>query len=264
MFVLIDERKMIPDIAIKFGVNRTTILRLAKKRSSIEQTIAAQRPRSLKKIKQTRQSKHSKLNEAIWVWFQEMRVAKPTLPVSIEMVKIKAATFHKHFCDADDFAASNGWYEKWAGKYGVRSLKCTGQTMMAPTQEVDPFCSELMKIIRRENLGLNQIYNFDETAMFYKSVPNRSLASNNEKSVSAFRPSKDRLTVSPCANASGDHKLDLQCIGRSKKPRCFRGGLPEKITYQPSRKAWQTKTLFRIWFFEHFVPQVKSYQEKMG
>lgn len=68
----------------------------------------------------------------------------------------------------------------------------------------------------------------------------------------------------PCANADGSHKLELQAIGRAKKPRSFKkfGADGPPVYYTNSENAWQTQKLFEEWFYSNFVPAVRRFSEK--
>jgi hypothetical protein len=59
----------------------------------------------------------------------------------------------------------------------------------------------------------DQIYNSDETGLNYKMLPQKTLASNQEKSASGIKIAKERVTVAACSNASGRHKLLLFLCG---------------------------------------------------
>ena len=65
------------------------------------------------------------------------------------------------------------------------------------------------------------IYNVDETGLFYKLRPDKTLTFKGDK-CSGVKKQKDRLTVLVGASMSGD-KLPLLIIGKSKSPRCFSG-----------------------------------------
>lgn len=251
-------------IASQFNVERTTVTNIVKIRDKIEGLADTRCLKKIKEAKIIRNSKHNGTNQAVWIWFQEFRAAYPLLPISIELVKTKAIAFHESLCPNNDFSASNGWYYKWAAQYNIRSLKCTGEKGTAPTEEVDPFIEDLLKTIRREELDLAQVYNFDETALQYRAIPSRSLVSHLEKSATTFKALKDRLTISPCYNVTGSHKLKLQVIGKSKKPRYFTSGPPDDVVYMSSANAWQTQNLFKDWFLNSFVPEVREFQEENG
>jgi hypothetical protein len=67
------------------------------------------------------------------------------------------------------------------------------------------------------------IYNADETGIYYRALPERTLACNKEKDVYGFIPNKERITAMVAANASGTHRIPLMVIGKSKVPHCFKG-----------------------------------------
>ncbi len=69
-----------------------------------------------------------------------------------------------------------------------------------------------------EKFDPNDIYNFDETALFYRLKPNKTLASCR---IAGSKESKDRLTIGVCFNSTGTDKCKLVMIGKHEKPRCF-------------------------------------------
>jgi hypothetical protein len=89
----------------------------------------------------------------------------------------------------------------------------------------------------------------------------KTLVSQEEKSVPTHKSSKERITVLACSNASGTHKLQLVCIGKSKKPRSFMGTEMRyfPVHYYNHRKAWMNQEIFKDWFFKQFVPSVREH-----
>lgn len=91
------------------------------------------------------------------------------------------------------------------------------------------------------------IYNCDETALFYRALPNRSLVFKIEDS-RGTKLIKDRLSILLCVNGDGE-VLPPLVIGRCKHPRCFKkmdnSQLPVQWTY--NKRAWMTGDLFRSW-----------------
>lgn len=82
-----------------------------------------------------------------------------------------------------------------------------------------------------------------QTRQVYKALPSRTLASCTEKFAPGFKMQKQRLTLLVCANASGNHRLPLVVIGKSKKPRCFKqlnmNSLP--VNYYVQKNAWMNQ-----------------------
>ena len=60
-------------------------------------------------------------------------------------------------------------------------------------------------------------------ALYWKVLPRKTLASGSETSALGFSTQKQRLSVLACSNASGDQKLPLAVIGKSKNPRALKG-----------------------------------------
>jgi hypothetical protein len=103
---------------------------------------------------------------------------------------------------------------------------------------------------------LENVYNFDETALFYRLEPDSTLTT---KRISGRKKDKERITVAFCANATGTHKLKPFIIGKYANPRCFKNVNIQNIgiTYKNNRKAWMTAVIFREWLLS-FDKQMKS------
>ena len=72
------------------------------------------------------------------------------------------------------------------------------------------------------------VFNFDESALFYGIPPNKTLATvkrNGKKS------EKDRITVAMCCNMNGTENMDLVVIGKSKQPRAFSKANTKKLKF---------------------------------
>ncbi|GFT23682.1 tigger transposable element-derived protein 1 [Trichonephila clavipes] len=66
---------------------------------------------------------------------------------------------------------------------------------------------KMADVARQYGLNRNrpqQIFNCEETGLFWKRMPNRTYITKVEKSVPGHKPMKDRLTLLWGANASGD------------------------------------------------------------
>ena len=83
---------------------------------------------------------------------------------------------------------------------------------------------EQMQVVRdlSEEYGPKDTYNMDETGLFWKLVPERTLAT---EAGSGGKKSKDRVTLAFTCNGVGD-KEDVWLIGRSKNPRCLKNIKP--------------------------------------
>ncbi|XP_033222736.1 tigger transposable element-derived protein 4-like [Belonocnema kinseyi] len=50
-----------------------------------------------------------------------------------------------------------------------------------------------------------------------------------------------------CANMSCKEKLELLVIGKSRKPRCFKGVKSIPVLYESNKKAWMTCSVYEDW-----------------
>lgn len=76
----------------------------------------------------------------------------------------------------------------------------------------------------------DQVYNEDESGLFWKLLPRKSYVHQNEANAPGFKVPKVRITILPCSNANGTHKLKLLVLGKTKNPRPFKNvNLP--VTY---------------------------------
>ena len=100
-------------------------------------------------------------------------------------------------------------------RYGIRELTIQGECLSGCVEAADKFCIEFQEYmyLQLENLQLDQIYNADETGLYWKCL----LALSKEKSTPGHKSSKEHITVMCCGNASGTHKMNLLVIEKAKK-----------------------------------------------
>lgn len=138
----------------------------------------------------------------------------------------------------------------------MRSIKICGEKLSADSSAISSFKRELAELKIEMGLNDDQIYNADETGLYYKMLCDRTYVSLASKSAAGMKVEKSRLTMMGCVNASGAHKLKPLIIGKSVNPRCLRNHTFTNIDYRNSKKAWMTANLFDSWFTQCFKPQV--------
>ena len=101
-----------------------------------------------------------------------------------------------------------------------------------------------------------EIYNFDECALFYRLHPSKTLASSSKSFLT--KQDKQRITIGICNNATGKDKVKSLVIGKCCRPRCFgKVWCPSSLVYYSyNKKAWMTGDLFKKWL-EWFESRIK-------
>ncbi|GFW82733.1 tigger transposable element-derived protein 6 [Trichonephila clavipes] len=90
------------------------------------------------------------------------------------------------------------------------------------------------------------IFNTDETGLFFKCLPEKTFTFKKEK-CHGGKHSKERLTILLAVNMDGSEKITPLVIGKSAKPRCFKGINSFPTKYRSNKKAWMTTELFNEW-----------------
>ena len=102
------------------------------------------------------------------------------------------------------------------------------------------------------NYDSNEIYNCDETGMFWRLLPNKTFSFEKD-SRKGIKKSHDRVTVLLITNWNGNDK-DIFIIGKSQNPICFRSPKDEdeakniseaKQIYFQQKNSWMDSTIFQ-------------------
>ncbi len=115
---------------------------------------------------------------------------------------------------------------------------------------------ELYFIIAQYNP--ENIYNMDETRLFFRLLPKYSILMPNEDISNTRGKKKAKYCVSliVCTNAFGTHKIPCVMIGKPKEPTCIKDR-HWLVPYFNQVKAWMDMETCWKWFNEVFVPEIK-------
>lgn len=252
----LDKGEAASSLAREFNVGKSTITDLKKNRMKILSYASASEAGTDKR-QTMRTSNFPLLDDAIYEWFLQERTRHT--PLSGPILKEKAKFFQmKIYPNESDFKASDGWLDKFKKRHGIRYLTISGEKLSCDSKAVEPFKKKFHELITAQNLVPEQIYNADESGLFWRLLPEKTFVHKNEDHAPGRKISKERITFMPCANATGNHKLNLLVIGKSKKPRAFKNfTLP--VLYKGQAKAWMNVALFKEWFHDEFIPSVRKH-----
>lgn len=213
-------------------------------------------------------AKHPELDDAIFKWFVHIQhpsgKCKP-LPLTRDLIKKRALQEGKRL-NINDFRASDGWFRNWRWRLGIgKSVRLHGEAGDVNLEEAEQEMSALRQRLKDGGYKEDNIFNMDETGLFYRCLPNRSYVFNatdvrqHGKGTKAMQ-AKDRISLVFCVNATGTCKVDPLIIGTAKTPHCFRGQKCP-LPYIDQARGWVDKPRYRHWWFNVFLPAIRNHTE---
>jgi len=247
--VILDEIKRQPsntsfrDLAEIINVPKTTISRLLKNEKQLRDEWMSHKEKP-GTSKRKREGKDPDVEEALDQWFSA--VTQRGVSISGLILKAKAEELAKKF-DHCDFVATDGWLSRWKTRHNIKFKKLHGEKSSADSQSAEKWKNTKVPIYL-STYSPDEIYNADETGLYYRATPDGSLCYKHI-ALSGFKKAMDRITILCCSNMTGSDKQKLLIIGKSNKPRCFKGlrieSLP--VEYHANKNAWMTSEIFRSW-----------------
>ena len=92
--------------------------------------------------------------------------------------------------DQEVFKASSGWLHRFCIRYGIRGISLQGESMSADTLAIEAFRGKLLEKMEEEGYSLNQIFNADETGLWWRLMTSWSLVHSGETQAKNFKKPK--------------------------------------------------------------------------
>ena len=254
----------ITDIATEYGMAKSTVATILKKKEAIKSIDVSfgvksqvRRPQAVEQVE-----------KLLMLWINERQMAGDSMSEGIICAKARRLysdliSESDKYDSSEEFKASKGWFANFKRRSGIHSVARHGEAASADKVAADKYVVDFQKFVDSEGLTPQQVFNGDETGLFWKKLPNRTYITKEEKTMPGHKPMKDRLTLLLCANASGDCKIKPLLVYHSENPRAFKQNGVQKnklaVMWRANKKAWTTRQIFTEWFLEVFAPAVKAY-----
>ncbi|BFZ04012.1 hypothetical protein BsWGS_07051 [Bradybaena similaris] len=155
---------------------------------------------------------------------------------------------------------------RFKARANYHNLKVQDEAASGDEKAASEFPKALAEIIKERGYTAQQVFNVDETGLFWKRMPNRTYIAKEEKSAPGHKASKERLTLLLGGNAAGDFKLKPLLVYQAENPRplkdIWKSQLP--VIWKSNKKAWVTLAVFEDWFVNYFMPSVERYCVSKG
>lgn len=227
-------------IAENYGVSEATVSMIVKNRNKIEEAMT--KSECSGSAKRLRKSTFEDLDTALYEWFKQVR--SNGVPVNGPIMFKKAEELAERL-GLEEFRGSKGWFERFKKRRGITFQKQVGEAGAVSEETVEEWVSTTLPALI-DGYEPNNIYNCDETALFFKLLPDRTYEVRGKKCTGG-KKSKERVTVLLCCNADGSDKHVPLVIGKAAKPRCFKNIRSLPVIYKNSKRAWMTSAIFVEW-----------------
>jgi hypothetical protein len=120
-----------------------------------------------KKVKRMRQTQHPEVTEMLELWVEQ--AMRDKIQLSGEVLRQKWTEFAVlcHVPEEDRLALSAGWLDRLKTRLGLREFRRHGEAASASPEAVEEERKRVRELIQKGGWKARDIYNMDETGLFY-------------------------------------------------------------------------------------------------
>jgi len=163
------------NIGKALGFSRSTIGTIIKDKVRIMEHVKGSVPMQATIITKQRSGLLIEMEKLLVIWLEDQN--QRNIPISLGLVQEKARTLFNDLkaariltegsCD-EEFGASRGWFNRFKGRVNLHNIKVQGEAASADVSAASEFPEMLKKIIEEGGYVPDQIFNVDETGLFWK------------------------------------------------------------------------------------------------
>ncbi|XP_060124428.1 tigger transposable element-derived protein 1-like isoform X1 [Zootoca vivipara] len=258
------------DISSAMGLSKSTVRTIFNNRERIKASAENLQSEKLTKVTTGRAEIYETLERLLVQWIDCH--CDRDAPLSFLLIQEKALSLFEDLkrrkaekgdasAEGMGFKASKGWFDRFKRRAYLHNVKLRGEAAPANTAAASAYPTHFQEIIEEGGYHPKQIFNMDETGLFWKRLPSRTCISTQEAKAPGPKVSKDRLTLLLGGNLEGDAKLKPLLVYHSENPRALKGtpksALP--ILWRSNRKAWVTREVFSDYIRSYFSPFAADY-----
>jgi hypothetical protein len=157
-----------------YGINKSTVRSIKKNKKAIKSSVACSAPISAKMVSQVRDKTTEQMEKALNLWIEDQTQKK--IPLSISIIRAKAKRLSEYFkwqrsgesLQSCDLQASKGWFDKCKNRHSLHNVKLAGESASVDHEVAQRFPEELRKLIEEKGYAPQQVFNADETVLFWE------------------------------------------------------------------------------------------------
>ncbi|KAG7170882.1 Jerky protein-like 18 [Homarus americanus] len=250
------------DLARQHGVNESTIRTIKKDAAKIKEHMKITKSTGASMIKYFHNQVLLKTEKLLVSYL--VRQARQNMAYARELYA--AVSRKMGITEPKPFNASSGWLQRFKMQNKITNINIGGEEASADRAAAREFPPFLREIIEEGQYTDDQVFNTDESGLFWKKLPSKTFVVKNASRIRGRKMQKEHITVLFTTNASGTCKLKLSVIHTARKPHAYKNMDMTKLNvhWLTARKAWMFSTLSLSWFDDCFVPDVKKFCEQQN
>ena len=195
-------------LADKYGVSKSSVANIFQRR---EEFISDYTSNCNKGIKRKHKDEDGQtIDQLVFEWFIIQRTKQ--IPISGPILQEKARQFADQLgYSPNTFKGSNGWLDRFRNRHAISFRTISGESAFIDDSTIEEWTNRLPTIL--DGFEAKDVFNADETGLFYRATPDRSLVLSKEE-CKGGKKSKERFTVLLCSNFTGTEKLKPIVIGK--------------------------------------------------
>ena len=245
-------------IARHLGLAQPTVSSILKKRDHISSLAA----KGLTNVRKDRSSNCELLEQGLESFFDSCR-AKSLKTITYDMMIVKGRAIadglvERGLVERKDLPSTDSaWHsymERFVRKRSIKSRRCYGESGDADDEAAKRFIDDVWpELFASVDRDASRVFNMDETGLFWRALPKRTLAVADEK-LKGSKTQKDRVTFATTTCMDGS-KLPLHGIGTARLPRAVAAAhtTPAQVLggrWTANTKGWMNSGVFTQWLLE--------------
>ncbi|KFD64458.1 hypothetical protein M514_23305 [Trichuris suis] len=188
---MVREKKNFAAVARHYGINESTVRYIQKNEAQIRSSASLSFREAAKNGSRVRNKYIVRMESALALWVKDCM--KKCIPLDGNIIREKARSLYKQFSTNEgaepqpetsrhikDFTASRGWFDRFRKRFNLGSVSLYGQAASADTAAAEKYPDTLMAIIQEKKNEPEQVFNMDETGLFWKKLPSRTYLMKDE------------------------------------------------------------------------------------
>jgi hypothetical protein len=167
-------------------MNESTVRTIMKDKVRIMQQVKSSVPMQTMIISKKRVILIEEMGKLLLIWIEDLQQQR--MPISLMLIQEKTLCLsedlkrkHRERDDGHTFIASHGQFQRFKAHAKLHNIKVTGKTASADTVAATEFPKTLAEIIKNKDYLPQQIFNVDETGLFWEKNARPFLHSTKRK-----------------------------------------------------------------------------------